>query len=117
MPEPDDSLLYGCLTNSESLCNLNNLLGDLTEAKRNELIDLVYKYPCLFGDGFNMILMLAAHTQFNSVFITCLLRNKHLDSKVKYMFDNNIAVLSSSSCASPCILVLSQIKLIGSVQT
>lgn len=50
VPEPDDSLLYGRLKYSESLCNLVKLLAHLPESKRGELSELVRKYPCLFGD-------------------------------------------------------------------
>lgn len=50
VPEPDDSLLYGRLKNSETLRNLDSLLLHLTESKRGELSDLIQKYSCLFGD-------------------------------------------------------------------
>lgn len=50
VPEPDDSLLYGRLKNSEALSNLDKLLSHLPELGRSELSELVLKYPCLFAD-------------------------------------------------------------------
>lgn len=50
VPEPDESLLYGRLKNSELLRDLHKLLSHLPEPQRAEMIDLVGKYPSLFGD-------------------------------------------------------------------
>ena len=50
VPEPDDSLLSGRLKNSESLCNLQSLLSHLPEEQRVELVELIGRFPQLFGD-------------------------------------------------------------------
>lgn len=50
MPGPDEAMLFGRLKNSDSLQNLNVLLGHLDLAKKAQLIDLINKYCVIFGD-------------------------------------------------------------------
>lgn len=112
VPEPDDSVLCGRLKNSESLSNLDRLLCHLPESKRSELVELVHKYPGLFGDvpsrtgwAEHDIDVGDARPIKQRFYRTSPEKVKYLDSEVSYMLDNNIAVPSSSSWASPCILV------------
>lgn len=50
MPGPDNTVLYGRLTNSETLQNLEGLLGHLEVSKHRQLVNLVKCYSCLFSD-------------------------------------------------------------------
>ncbi len=111
VPEPDDSLLCGRLKNSESLCNLEKLLRYLPESKRGELSELLQN-PCLFGDVPSRTDWVEHDTNVGYTqpikqrfYRTSPGKLKYLDSEITYMLDNNIAVPSSSSWASPCILV------------
>ena len=47
---PDDGLLRGRLSNSETLKNLPSLLEHLTEEQRAQLSAVIQKFPGLFGD-------------------------------------------------------------------
>lgn len=46
----DDPTMCGRLKNSESLCQLDKLLGHLPASQRTELVELIRKFPMLFGD-------------------------------------------------------------------
>lgn len=112
LPDPDDSLLYGRLNNLESLSNLPVSLSHLPESKRAELVELVSRYPCLFGDtpsrtdwiehDIDVGDAIPIKQQFYRVSPE---KRKFLDAEVAYMLKNNIAVPSASSWASLCILV------------
>ena len=111
VPEPDESLLSGCLKNSESLCNLERLLAHLPESKCNELSELVGKYPELFGDipsrtdWIELDIDVGDAEPIKQQFYRMApVKRSCLDAEVAYMLQNNIAVLSSSSWASLCIL-------------
>lgn len=112
MPEPDDSLLYGRLKNSETLRNLDSLLLHLTESKRGELSDLIQKYSCLFGDVPTCTNWIEHDVDVGNAqpikqrfYRMSPEKLKYLDSEVAYMLENNIAIPSPSSWSSPCILV------------
>lgn len=47
---PDEAVLYGRLKNSETLQNLDGLFSHLDVPKRQQLVELMQRYPCLFGD-------------------------------------------------------------------
>lgn len=117
VPEPDDSLLCGRLKNSESLSNLDRLLSHLPESKRCELTNLVRKFPCLFGDVPSRTDWVEHDIEVGDAqpikqrfYRMSPEKRQHLDSEVKYMVENNIAVPSNASWASPCILVPKQDK-------
>lgn len=107
--------MYGRLKNSETLCNLDKLFVHLPESNRAELVQLVSRYPCLFGDipsqtdwaehDIDVGDSKPIKQQFYRVPPT---KRDYLDSEVSYMLENGIAEPSSSSWASPCILVPKQ---------
>ncbi|XP_039514899.1 uncharacterized protein LOC120469791 [Pimephales promelas] len=112
VPEPDDSLLYGRLNNSDSLKNLDKLLSHLSETQCSELSDLVRKYSCLFGDVPTCtdwiehdIDVGEAQPIKQRFYRMSPEKLKHLESEIDYMLKNGLAVPSSSSWSSPCILV------------
>uniref|UniRef100_A0A667ZA24 Gypsy retrotransposon integrase-like protein 1 n=1 Tax=Myripristis murdjan TaxID=586833 RepID=A0A667ZA24_9TELE len=45
-----EAVLQPRLKNSETLVNLNTLLGHLDDNKRNQLVEVIQSYPCLFSD-------------------------------------------------------------------
>lgn len=47
---PDDPVMCGRLRNFESLCQLDSLLSHLPTSQRAELVELIKKFPMLFGD-------------------------------------------------------------------
>ncbi len=74
---PDDSLLRGCLRNSETLQNLEALLAHLPVQKYIELADLIKSYPSLFGDTwilkFSVFTWTPQHQETHSLFVcVCL---------------------------------------------
>ena len=103
---PDDSLLRGCLKNSESLRNLDVLLAHLTVEKRTELAELM-SYPSLFGDTPSKTHVIEHDIDVGDAkpipqrFYRVSEKRKVIDGEVKYMLENNIAVPS----ASPYLLV------------
>ncbi len=112
VPEPDESLLCGRLKNSESLCNLDKLLAHLPESKRSELAELIHKFPCLFGDIPSRTSWIKHDIDVGDAqpikqhfYRVAPAKRSYLDAEVDYMLQNNIAVPSASSWASPCILV------------
>ncbi|XP_030283654.1 uncharacterized protein LOC115587797 [Sparus aurata] len=110
--EPDEGVLSGRLKNSETLKNLKGLVGHLPEEHALEFEELIFKYPCLFGDvpsrtdwaehDIDVGETLPIRQHFYRVSPE---KRKYLDAEVKYMLENNIAVPSFSSWASPCLLV------------
>lgn len=112
VPDPDDSVLCGRLKNSESLLRLDSSLVHLPEAQRTELADLIRKFPKLFGDVPSRTSWIEhdidvgdAHPIKQRFYRMSPAKLECLHAEVDYMLKNDIAVPSSSSWASPCILV------------
>jgi transposase InsO family protein len=109
---PDQSLLNGRLKNSESLVNLDSSLRHLGEVERTQLITLIHNYPSLFGDTPSRTTLIEhdidvghARPIRQRFYRVNPEKRKQMDSEIKYMLENNIAVPSSSSWASPCLTV------------
>lgn len=109
---PDDSVLRGRLKNSETLQNLGSLLAHLSADKQSELIELIKSYPSLFHDTPSRTTLIKHDIDVGDAkpirqrfYRVSEEKRKVLDSEVKYMLENHIAVPSSSSWASPCLLV------------
>lgn len=110
--EPDEGVLCGRLKNSDTLKNLSALFSHLSDAQALEFEALILKYPILFVDvpsrtdwvehDIDVRDAQPLHQHFYRVSPEKL---KYLDAEVEYMVDNGIAVPSSSSWASPCLLV------------
>ena len=112
VPEPDDSLLCGRLKNSEALSSLDKVLSHLSDSRRCELADLVREFPRLFGDVPSRTDWVEHDIEVGDArpikqrfYRMSPEKLKHLDSEVAYMVENDMAVPSYSSWASPCILV------------
>lgn len=110
--EPDEGLLSGRLKNSETLKNLKGQFSHLPAAQAVEFEDLIFKYPGLFGDvpsrtdwAEHDIDVGEAQPIRQHFYRVSPEKRKYLDAEVKYMVDNDIAVPSLSSWASPCLLV------------
>ncbi len=69
---PDDAEIYGRLKNSESLQNLDGLLGHPDVSKRERLKELIKRYLCLFGD-MPTHTHLVEHKHEPTVSVCCLL--------------------------------------------
>lgn len=109
---PDDPVVCGRLKNSKTLHNLGKLFGHLTESQGSELSELIKEHLVLFGDT-------PSHTNLIEHGIDiggsmpikqCFYRyapqkQKIMECEVKYMLDNNIAVPSSFSWVSHCLLM------------
>lgn len=91
---------------------LDALLCHLDVSRRGQLVDMIRRFPGLFGD-IPTCTHLVEHDievgdckpikqRFYRVHPE---KRKYLDAEVKYMLDNGIAQPSSSSWASPCLLV------------
>ena len=109
---PDTSVMCGRLKNSESLDELDHLLSHLTASQRAELKALIRQFLVLFGDvpsRTNLIehdIDVGDTPPIKQRFYRCSAdKCKVLESEVQYMLDNQIAVPSSSSWASPSLLV------------
>ncbi len=108
----DSTVLQSRLKNSETLRNLHVLLDHLSESKQTDLTELIGSHPCLFGDA-------PTHTHLiehdidvgDAQPITQRFyrinpeKRKYLEAEIQYLLDHGIAEPSSSSWASPCLLV------------
>lgn len=108
----DPSVLHAHLKNSETSCNLESLLGHLSEPERLELEKLILSFPCLFGDTPTQTSVLVhdidvgyAQPVQQRFYRVNPEKRKYLDTEIDYMLKNGIAEPSNSSWASPCLLV------------
>ncbi len=108
----DQALLCGRLKNTETLSNLDGLLGHLHLSKRVELAELICSFPMVFGDTPTQTHLLEHDIDVGEArpikqrfYRVSADKRKYLDAEIKYMLENHIAEPSSSSWASPCLLV------------
>ena len=109
---PDVAVLQGRLSNSESLKNLDKLLGHLPAVQGKELSDLILSFPVLFSDTPSRTHLIEHDIDVGDV---APIRQRfyrfpqekqfQLEAEVKYMLEHKIAEPSCSSWASPCVLV------------
>ncbi|XP_053294792.1 uncharacterized protein LOC128455141 [Pleuronectes platessa] len=109
---PDDGLLRGRLKNSETLQDLNILVGHLNVVKCDELIKLINSYLSLFSDTPTQTHLIehdidvgVAEPIKQRFYRVSDEKRRQLDAEVQYMLDNDIAEPCSSNWASPCLLV------------
>lgn len=104
--------MRGRLINSESLENLDTLLGDLSDVQKEELTSLILSFPALFSDTPSQTHLVVHDIDVGDAepirqrfYRVSQDKRVQLESEVKYMLEHNIAQPSSSSWASPCVLV------------
>ena len=109
---PDECRLRGRLRNSETLASLESLLGHLSPDHSAELTALIREYVCLFGDVPTRTHLLEHDIDVGDsqpirqrFYRVSESKRSVMESEVKYMLENDIAQASSSSWASPCLLV------------
>ena len=112
LPNHDSALLTGRQKNSEVLADLDGVVGHLSESRRTDLVDLIRGYPSLFGDVPSRTHLLEHDIDVGDAtpikqrfYRVSPEKRKFLDTEVEYMLRNGIAEPSSSSWASPCLLV------------
>lgn len=112
VPGPDDAVLYGRLKNSETLQNLDGLLGHLEVSRRAQLVSLIRHYTCLFSDTPTRTHLIEHDIDVGDskpikqkFYRLHPEKRKFLDAEVKFMLENDMAEPSCSSWASPCLLV------------
>ena len=108
----DQALLYGRLKNTETLANLDTLLGHLQQSKRVELAESICRFPGLFGDTPSQTHLVEHDIEVGEAkpirqrfYRVSEDKRRYLDAEIKYMLENGIAEPSFSSWASPCLLV------------
>lgn len=107
-----DVVLQPRLKNSETLARLESVLEQLDETKRKQLIGIIHAYPGLFADTPTCTNLIEHDVDVGDArpitqrFYRVIPEKRHiLDSEVDYMLENGLAVPSTSSWSSPCILV------------
>ncbi|KAG1949499.1 hypothetical protein F2P79_011423 [Pimephales promelas] len=106
----DEYLILPRLCNSEQLKRLEIMLGHLSQDKGKELIHLITEFQVLFSDTPSCTDMIQHDIDVGD-FQPIRQRfyrvspEKLLESEVKYLLENGLAERSSSSWASPCLLV------------
>lgn len=112
LPKHASAVLTGRLKNSEVLRDLNGILGHLPGSQKEELAGIIHKYLCLFGDVPSCTNMIEHDIDVGDAkpikqrfYRVNPEKRKFLDSEIEYMLKNGIAEPSSSSWASPCLLV------------
>nr|XP_046229617.1 uncharacterized protein LOC124050808 isoform X1 [Scatophagus argus] len=109
---PDETLLHGKLKNSETLGKLESLLSHLSGERCAELCALIHSYSCLFGDTPTQTHVIEHDIDVGDAqpirqrfYRVSEEKHKLMETEIKYMLENGIAQHSSSSWASPCLLV------------
>ena len=104
--------MSGRLKNSQMLANLDLVVGHLSEAQRTELVGLIQKCPCLFGDTPSCTSVLEHDVEVGEAkpikqrfYRVSAEKRVLIDAEIAYMLSNGIAEPSSSAWASPCVLV------------
>ncbi|XP_013877072.1 uncharacterized protein LOC106526897 [Austrofundulus limnaeus] len=109
---PDDAMVTGRLKNSDYLKRLKELLGHLEPLQQEQLSQLITNFPSLFADTPSRTTLIQhdvdvgeSSPKRQSFYRVHPERQKQLKAEVRYMIENNIAVPSDSSWASPYLLV------------
>lgn len=116
LQEEEDKLSHGVLPprlkNSETLALLPMLLKHLEEIECKQLVEVIQSYSILFSDIPGRTHLLEHDVDVGDVkpitqrfYRVSPEKRKILESEVAYMLENGIAEPSSSSWASPCLLV------------
>ena len=107
-----DVVLQPRFKNSETLARLDSLLGQVDEDKRNQLVGLIQAYPGLFSDTPICTNLIEHDVEVGDAkpiaqrfYRVSPEKRQILDSEVDYMLENGLAVPSTSSWSSPCLLV------------
>ena len=107
-----DVVLQPRFKNSETLARLDSLLGQVDEDKRNQLVGLIQAYPGLFSDTPTCTNLIEHDVEVGDAkpiaqrfYRVSPEKRQILDSEVDYMLENGLAVPSTSSWSSPCLLV------------
>lgn len=108
----DESILHGWLKNSQTLANLRSLMGHLPVEQGAELKSLLEDYHCLFSDVPTRTNVIVHDTDVGDAqpirqrfYRVSKVKRRVIEKEIQYMLDNVIAERSSSSWASPCLLV------------
>ncbi|KAL1251972.1 hypothetical protein QQF64_019768 [Cirrhinus molitorella] len=108
----DDAVMQPRLKNSETLKDLERLLSHLSRWQRAELSQLIGEFSSLFGDVPSQTHLIEHDVDVGDASPICqrfyrvpIEKRQKLETEIQYMLENNIAKPSSSSWASPCLLV------------
>lgn len=111
-PDPDDTVLLARLRNSETLAKLDDMLSYLPSERRKEMETLIHDFPSLFSDTPSQTDLIEHDIDVGDAapirqrfYRVPFDKRTALEKEVQYMLENGIAEASSSSWASPCILV------------
>ena len=103
---PDDGLLCGRLSNSETLKNLPSLLAHLTEEQRAQLSAVIQKFPGLFGDTPSRTHLIKHDIDVGTAkeirqrfYRVSEERRRVMESEIQYMLENGIAELGITMLA------------------
>lgn len=107
-----DVVLQPRLKNSETLARLESFLRQLDDTKRRQIVEIIQAYPGLFSDTPTCTNLIEHDVDVGDVkpiaqrfYRVNSEKRQILDSKVDYMLEHGLAVPSTSSWSSPCILV------------
>ncbi len=100
------------LNNSEILSDLNSHLLHLTEDQKADIVSLIQSFFGLFSDVPTQTNVLKHDIEVNehppikqNAYRVNPAKRKIIESEVKYLVENGLAVPSSSAWSSPCLLV------------
>ncbi len=101
------------LNNSEILSDLNSHLLHLTEDQKADIVTLIQTFLGLFSDVPTQTNAIKHNIEVNehppikqNAYRVNPAKRKIIESEVKYLVENGLAVPSSSAWSSPCLLVL-----------
>ena len=109
---PGDGVLRPRLKNSETLADLGGLFCHLSEEQGRDLSGLLAAFPSLFSDTPSCTHLVQHDIDVGDAkpirqrfYRVPLEKRRRMDAEVQYLLDNELAVPSNSSWASPCLLV------------
>ncbi len=110
--ESDAPLLSARLSNSETLGNLSNVLGHLDDDQRQDVVELLDKFPSILGDAPTLTNVLQHDIVVNNAqpikqhpYRVNIVKRSIMKQETQYLLEKGLAKPSISPWSSPCLLV------------
>ncbi len=110
--ESDAPLLSARLSNSETLGNLSNVLGHLDDDQRQDVVELLDKFPSILGDAPTLtnvlqhdIVVSNAQPIKQHPYRVNTVKRSIMKQETQYLLEKGLAKPSISPWSSPCLLV------------
>ncbi len=110
--ESDAPLLSARLSNSETLGNLSNVLGHLDDDQRQDVVELLDRFPSILGDAPTLTNVLQHDIVVSNAppikqhpYRVNTVKRSIMKQETQYLLEKGLAKPSISPWSSPCLLV------------